>query len=78
VLRIFGPKGDELTGGWIKLHNEKLHNFYSSANIITMTKSRRIRWSQHVARIGEKTNGYRIWAGEPEGKIHWEEQEVGG
>jgi hypothetical protein len=43
VLRIFEPKRDEVTGGWRKLHNEKLHNFYSSPNIIRVIKSRRIR-----------------------------------
>jgi hypothetical protein len=44
-----GPKRDEVTGGWRKLHNEELHNLYSSPNIIRMVKSRRIRWAGHVA-----------------------------
>jgi hypothetical protein len=45
LRRIFGPKRDEVTGGWRKLHNEDLHNVYSSASIIRMIKSRRIRWT---------------------------------
>jgi hypothetical protein len=49
--KIFGPKRDEVTGGWRKLHNEELHNLYSSPSIIRMIKSRRIRWAGHVARI---------------------------
>jgi hypothetical protein len=56
VLRtIFGPKRDEVTGDWRKLHNEELHNLFSSPNIITMIKSRRMRWAGHVARM-EKRN----------------------
>jgi hypothetical protein len=52
-----------------KLHNEELHNLYSSPNIIRMIKSRRMRWAGHVARMGETNNAYRIFLGEPEGKI---------
>jgi hypothetical protein len=52
LRRIFGPKRDEVTGGWRKLHNEELHNLYSSPSIIRMLKSRRIRWATHVARMG--------------------------
>jgi hypothetical protein len=52
VLRIFGPKGDEVTGGWRILCNEELRNLYSSPSIIRMEKSRRMRWAGHVARIG--------------------------
>jgi hypothetical protein len=73
VLRkIFGPKRDELTGGWRKLHNEKLHNLYSSPSIIRMTKSRRVRWTWHAARMEEKSNAYRILVGKPEGKSEGE------
>jgi hypothetical protein len=68
VLRIFGPKGDEATGGWRKLHNEELHNLFSSPNIIRTIKSRRMRWAGHVARMGETRNAYRILVGKPEGK----------
>jgi hypothetical protein len=59
---------DEVTGGWRKLHNEGLHNFYSSPSIIRMIKSTRMRWEGHVARMGEKRNAYRILVGKPEGK----------
>jgi hypothetical protein len=66
-LRIFGPKRDEVTGGWRKLHNE-LHNLYSLPSIISIIKSRRMRWAGHVARMEEKRNVYRILVGKPEGK----------
>jgi hypothetical protein len=56
--RIFGPKRDEVMGEWGKLHNEKLHNLYPSPSIIRMTKSSRMRWTNHVARMGEKRNVY--------------------
>jgi hypothetical protein len=49
LRRIFGPKRDEVTGGWRKLHNEKLHNLYSSPSVIRMIKSKRMRWARHVA-----------------------------
>jgi hypothetical protein len=63
VLRkIFGPKRDEVTGGWRKLHNEELRDLYSSP------KSRRMRWSGHVARRGEKRNAYRLLVGKARGK----------
>jgi hypothetical protein len=56
-LIIFGPKRDEVTGSWRKLHNEELHNLYSFPSRIKMIKSRRMRWAGHVARMGAK---YRI------------------
>jgi hypothetical protein len=52
LRRIFGPKRDEVTGEWRKLHNEELHGLYSSPNIVRVIKSRRMRWAGHVARIG--------------------------
>jgi hypothetical protein len=55
-------------GDWRKLHNEELHNLYSSLNITRMIKSRRMRWARHVARMGEKRNAYSILVGKPEGK----------
>jgi hypothetical protein len=67
LRRIFGPKREDVTGGWRKLHNEELHNLYSSPSIIRMIKSRRI-WAGHVTRMGEKGNAYRILVGKPEGK----------
>jgi hypothetical protein len=66
LRRIFGPKGDGVTGEWRKLHNEELHDLYSSPSIIRIVKSR--RWAGHVARKGEKRNVYRLLAGKPEGK----------
>jgi hypothetical protein len=52
LRRIFVTKRDEVTGGWRKLHNEELHNLYSSPSIIRKIKSRRMRWAEHVARMG--------------------------
>jgi hypothetical protein len=57
-----------VTGGWIKLHNEELHNLYSSPSIIRIIKLRRMRWAGNVARMGEKRKVYRLWVGKPEGK----------
>jgi hypothetical protein len=54
LRKIFGQKRDEVTGGWRILHNEELHNLYSSPSIIRMIKSRRISWAGHVARMGIK------------------------
>jgi hypothetical protein len=68
LRRIFGQKRDRVTGGWRKLHNEELHNLYSSPSIIRIIKSRRMRWVGHVARTGEKRNVYRLLVGKPEGK----------
>jgi hypothetical protein len=66
--RIFGPKRDEVIGGLRKLHNEELHNLYSSPSIISMIKSRGMRWAGHVTRMGEERNPYRFLVGKPEGK----------
>jgi hypothetical protein len=68
LRRIFGPKRDEVTGEWRKLHNEELRDFYSSPSIIRIIKSKRMRWASHVARMGEKRNAYRLLVGNPEGK----------
>ena len=68
MLRIFGPKRDEVTGEWRKLHNEELNVLYSSPNILRVIKSRRMGWAGHVARMGEGRCVYRILAGKPEGK----------
>jgi hypothetical protein len=56
LRRIFGPKTDEVTGEWRKLHNEELHNLYSSPDIVSKIKSRQMRWAGHVARMGEERN----------------------
>jgi hypothetical protein len=63
---LFGPKRDGVTGR--KLHNEELHNLYSSPSIIRIIKSRWMRWAGHVARLGEKRNVYSLLVGKPEGK----------
>jgi hypothetical protein len=61
--RIFVPKRDRVKGGWRKLHNEELHNLYSSPSKVRMIKSRRMRWAGHVARMGEKRNVCRLLVG---------------
>jgi hypothetical protein len=68
LRRIFGPKRDEVTGEWRKLHNEELHNLYSSPDIIRPVKSRRMRWAGHAARMGEERKVYKVLVGKPEGK----------
>jgi hypothetical protein len=68
LRRIFGPKRDEVTGEWRKLHNEELHNLYSSPDVIKQVKSRRVRWAGHVARMGEERKVYKVLMGKPEGK----------
>jgi hypothetical protein len=68
LRRIFGPKRDEVTGEWRKLHNKEIHYLYSSPNIIRIIKSRRMRWAGHVARLAEKRDAYRLLVGKPEGK----------
>jgi hypothetical protein len=68
VRRIFGPKREEVTGEWRRLHNEEFNYLYSSPNIIRVIKSRRMKWTGHVARMGEKRGAYRILVGRPEGR----------
>jgi hypothetical protein len=68
VMRIFGPKRDEVTGEWRRLHNKELYALYSSPNIIRAIKSRRLRWAGHVARMGERRGSYRALVGKPEGR----------
>jgi hypothetical protein len=68
LRRIFGPKRDEVTGEWRKLHhNKELRDMYSSPSIIRIIKSRRIIWAGHVARMGEQSNAFRLLVGNPEG-----------
>ena len=69
VLRkIFGPKRDEVTGEWRKLHNEELNDLYCSPNIVRVIKSRGMQWGGHVARMGERRCVCRVLVGKPEGK----------
>ena len=91
LRRIFGLKRDEVTGEWRKLHNEELNDLFSSPNIVWVIKSRKMRWAEHVARMGEGRGlYYRVLMGKPEGKrplgrprLRWEDnikmdlQEVG-
>jgi hypothetical protein len=68
VRRICGPKRDEVTGEWRRLHNEELNDRYSSPSIMRVIKARRMRWAAHVARMGEPRGAYRILVGRPEGR----------
>jgi hypothetical protein len=68
LRRIFGPKRDELTGGWRKLNNKELHGLYSSPSIVRVIKARRMRWAGHVARTGEVRGVYNLMVGKPEGR----------
>jgi hypothetical protein len=68
LRRIFGPKTNEVIGGWKKLRNEELHNLCYLPSIIRMIKSRKMRWAGHIARIVAKHNVYRILVGKPAGK----------
>ena len=66
--RIFGPRRDEVTGDWRRMHNEELNDLYSSPNIVRVIKSRRMRWAVHVTRMGEERGVYRVLVGRPEGR----------
>ena len=68
LRRIFGPRRDEVTGEWMRLHKEELNGLYSSPNIVQVIKSRRMRWVGHVARMGEERGAYKVLVGKPEGK----------
>jgi hypothetical protein len=67
LRRIFGPKRDKVTGGWRRIHNEELHDLYSSPNTVRVIKSRRMAWAGHAARMGERRGAYKILVGRPEG-----------
>jgi len=68
LRRVFGPKRDEVTGEWRRLCNEELNDLYSLPNIVRVEKSRRMRWTGHVARIGEDRDVHRVLVGKPGGK----------
>jgi hypothetical protein len=67
-LRVFGPKWDEVTWEWRKLHNDELNDLYSLPNIVRVVKSRRMRWAGHVVRLGEEAGVHNLLVGELEGK----------
>ena len=67
LILIFGPKRDE-NWEWRRLHNEDLHSFYRSPNIVRVIKSRRLRWAGHVARMEEGRSAFKIVTGKPTGK----------
>jgi len=80
LRRVRGPKRDEVTWEWRKLHNEELRDLYSLPNIVRVVKSRRIRWAGHVACMGEGRGVHRVLVGKPEGnrplgrpKRRWED-----
>jgi hypothetical protein len=68
LRRIFGPKRDGVMAGWRKLHNDELHDLYSSPSLIRIIKLRRLRWAGHVVGMPEERNMYRLLVGKPEGK----------
>jgi hypothetical protein len=68
LRRTFGPKRDEIIGGWRKLHNEEHHSLYCSPNVIRMIKSRKMKWAEHVARMGIRKMHIGFWWENPEGK----------
>jgi hypothetical protein len=78
LRRIFGPKRDEVTGEWRKLHNEELRNLHSSQNIIRQIKLWRMMWAGHVARMGEERKVCKVLLGKPEGKRPPGERDVDG
>ena len=74
LRRIFGPKTEEVKGEWRKLHNEELHDPYSSPNIVRVIKWRRMRWAGQVAPMGVNRVVSRVLVGKPEGKTNWKTQ----
>ena len=74
--KIFGPKWDVVTGEWRRLHSEELNDLYSPPNI-RVIKSRRIKWTEHVARMGERRVVYRVLMGKPEREREREKEREG-
>jgi len=68
LWRIFGPRRDEVTGEWRRLHNEELNGLYYSPNILRVIKSRRMKWAWHVARMGEERGVCSVLVPKPEGR----------
>jgi hypothetical protein len=79
VLRkVFGPKRDEVTGEWRKLHNEELSDLYSLPIIVRVVKSRKMRWAGHVARMGEGKGVHRVLVGNLRERDHWGDPDIDG
>ena len=84
LRRVLGPKRDEVTGEWRKLHNEEFSDLYSLPNVVRVAKSRKMRLAGHVARMGEGRGVHRVLVGKPRPRRRWEDnikmdlQEVGG
>jgi hypothetical protein len=78
LRRIFGPRRDEVTGEWRRLHNEELNGLYSSPNIVRVIKSRRMRWAGHVARMGEEGGRIGSWWGNRREGDRWVDLGVDG
>jgi hypothetical protein len=78
VRLIIGPKRDEVTEEWRKLHNEELRDLYSSPSIFRIIKSTRMRWAGHVARMGRRGTRIGYWWGSQRERDHLEDQDVGG
>jgi len=78
LRRLFGPKRDEVTGEWRKLHNDELNDLYSSPNIVRVIKSRRMRWAGHVAPMGERRGIYRVLVGKLRERDHLEDPSLDG
>ena len=78
LRRIFGPRRNEVTGKWRRLHNEELNDLYCSPNIVRVIKSRRMRWAGHEARMGEERGCIGSWWGNRREEDHWGDLGVDG